>query len=41
VHGGECTDKSSGGGVFVVAANGGPVTAIQGTIKATQVSWEP
>jgi hypothetical protein len=33
--------KSSGGGVFVVSANGGPVTTIQGTLKATQVSWQP
>jgi hypothetical protein len=33
--------KSSGGGVFVVAANGGPVTAIPGTVRATHVYWEP
>lgn len=33
--------QSSGGGVFVVAANGGPVTAIPGTVHATQVSWQP
>jgi Tol biopolymer transport system component len=33
--------KSSGGGVFVVAANGGPVTTIPGTTKATHVYWQP
>ena len=33
--------KSSGGGVFVVAANGGPVKTIPGTTRATQVSWQP
>jgi hypothetical protein len=33
--------KSSGGGVFVVPANGGPVMTIPGTIRATQVSWQP
>jgi Tol biopolymer transport system component len=33
--------KSSGGGVFVVSANGGPVMTIPGTVRAKQVSWQP